>query len=320
MLRLHDAAMPGAACGMVWAAAALVGLAVALLATASHAGGGGADGPRPQLLIVADETKPMEVLAGFLRQHAKYDVRIVDQKDLPADLATRPAVFMYIHGRMTAATEKALVAYATGGGRLVILHHGIASARVANPDWLRMTGIHISPASDPNCPWRVVPNTTFTLVNLNPRHYITSHGVQYDRLAEYRSSDSPARAGKWAALDLPNTEVFLNQQFTDGREKTVLFGFHCVDPQTGKTYMQDRAGWYKPAGEGWVLYLQPGHAASDFQNRDYCQIVWNCLTWRPDMTPARQEAGVRTPASQPASQAASQAGSKMALVGRGPHP
>ncbi|MBM4017698.1 MAG: ThuA domain-containing protein [Planctomycetes bacterium] len=247
-------------------------------ATAREEGGG-------RVLIVADERPQMEVLAGFLRAEGRYETRIADQKDLPADLGVHAAVFMYVHSKFLPEPEKALIRYAAEGGRLVVLHHGMASARAGNPDWLRMAGIRIAPRTDAKHPWRVVGQTTHTLVNLQPRHYITSRGVRYDRTVRYRSSDEPSAEGEFPGLDLPNTEVFLNQQFTDGREKTVLFGSMCTDPQTGETIMQDRGGWYKPAGKGWLFYLQPGHAESDFRNLNYCRIILNCLTWQP---PAEQ--------------------------------
>jgi hypothetical protein len=222
----------------------------------------------------------------FLRREGGFDIRRIDQKDLGGDLRACHAVFMYIHGPFDAAAEKVLIEYVTGGGRLVVLHHGIASARVRNPDWLRMAGVAISPRDDPKHPWRVIGQTTHTLVNLQPGHYITSHNVTYGRTVEYVSSDAPGPAVKRPALDLPNTEVFVNQQFTDDPRKTVLFGSMCIDPQTGQTIMQDRGGWYKPAGSGWLFYLQPGHAESDFRERNYCQIILNCLTWPPGAGPS----------------------------------
>ncbi|MCX7044168.1 MAG: ThuA domain-containing protein [Candidatus Sumerlaeota bacterium] len=229
---------------------------------------------------MADETKPMQILAAFLRDEAKYDPQIIEPARLESNLAPYAAVFMYIHGPMDARVEKILADYARGGGRLVILHHGLASARMKNPEWLRLTGIRISPRDDPKTPWRVVSETTFSLVNLNPTHYITSHNVEYSGRVEYQSADTSGPA-QFPVLDLPKTEIFLNQQFTDGREKTVLFGFRGVDPKTGELFMQDRGGWLKPTDRGWVFYLQAGHAESDFRNRNYCQIIWNCLTWKP---------------------------------------
>ena len=126
-----------------------------------------------------------------------------------------------------------------------------------------------------------MPNTTFTLVNLNPGHFITSHNVEYNRRVVYRSSDAPSQPRTFDAIDFKDTEVFLNQQFTDGRTKTVLFGFSCTDPQTGQTHNQDRGGWYKRANKGWVFYFQPGHTVADFENPVYRQIILNSLIWKP---------------------------------------
>ena len=260
----------------------LVALALALAAP-GRAGEAGA--PR-RLLIVADEPRPMQVLAEFLKSEGGGAGPIVDQKDLPADVAGYDAVFMYIHGPMTPATERALVDYARGGGRLVLLHHAVASARVNNPEFLRLVGIYMAPRDDPRLPWRVIEGIPYALVNLQLRHYITTHKVAYDRTVEYLSSDAPSAAGPFPAIELAGTEVFLNQQFTDGREKTVLAGFRIVDPKSGAVIMQDRAAWYKPAGKGWVFYFQPGHRAEDFANRNYAQMILNCLTWKPGMEPA----------------------------------
>lgn len=235
----------------------------------------------PQLLIVADQLAPMEVLADGLRKNGPYNVKYIQQNDLDSDLSQYHAVFMYIHNKMAPQTEKILIDYATGGGRLIILHHGIASARVNNPDWLKLTGIYLAPRNDKERPWKVISNTTHTIVNLHPNHYITSHKVKYERQIEYQPSDHPSIAKKYPAIDLHDTEVFLNQQFTDGREKTILLGFHCTDPKTNKTYMQDRAGWYKKTKKGWLFYLQPGHKKQDFQNKSYLQIILNTLSWKP---------------------------------------
>ena len=266
-------------------------IALALVVTAGPASPGQAR-PGGRVLIVADEREPMDALAEALRAKGRYQVQYVEPKALPRDLGDCAAVFMYIHGAMTRPTEKALIAYANGGGRLVILHHGIASGRIRNPDWLRLTGIHIAPRNHPKYPWKVLGNTAHTLVNLQPRHYITSHNVTYDRTVEYQSSDWPSLPGRYPALEMKNTEVFLNQHFTDGREKTVLFGFLARDA-AGTTIMQDRSGWYKPAGKGWVFYLQPGHRAADFRNVAYCQIILNCLSWQPGTPLADKPAGVK---------------------------
>jgi hypothetical protein len=76
---------------------------------------------------------------------------------------------------------------------------------------------------------------------------------------------------------LASTEAFVNQLFTDGRRKTVLFGFRVtVD---GKTVMQDRGGWLMPAEKGWVVYIQQGHRPEDYQNPCLRQIALNAIEW-----------------------------------------
>ena len=262
---------------------------IAAVAWRAFAAERGAPGKPAELLILADEPEPMAALAEFLRGEAGYKVRYVDSKDAPPDLSPFAAVLMYIHRPIRPDVEKAMIAYTNAGGRMLVLHHGLASAKMRNPAWMRLAGMYIAPRNDPNHPWRVIDETTHTLVNLRPGHYITSHKVKYDREVEYVSSDAPSRPAKLPALDFKNTEVFLNQHFTDGRAKTVLFGFRCEREGGGKAIMQDRGGWYKRAGRGWLFYLQPGHTASDFRNPNYRQIIRNCLTWRPGLEPAAPE-------------------------------
>lgn len=232
-----------------------------------------------RILLVADERPPMNVLADFLRNEGGFEVEYVEQDALADDLTGCRAVFMYIHGAMKERTERILIDYAIGGGRLIALHHGIASARVNNPAWLKLAGILINPRDHAAAPWRVVGNTTHTIVNLQPGHYITSHRVVWPQAIEYTPSDEPSAMQKLPAIALADTEVFLNQHFTDGRVKTVLLGVHCTDPVTGQIIMQDRGGWYKPAGRGWLFYFQAGHKAADFANRNYAQILLNAVQY-----------------------------------------
>jgi type 1 glutamine amidotransferase len=231
------------------------------------------------VLLVADDQSPMHALVEALTPRGRFEYRIVTPSEIPPVLAGYHAVFMYIHGPMDHAIEDVLIEYARQGGRLIILHHGIASARRNNPDWLDLTGIRMLSADAPAGAWRVIHNTTHTVVNLAPGHFITTHNVSYDRQVAYLSSDQPSVEATFPAFDLPDTEVFLNQHFCDGRTKTVLFGFRCTDPQTGRTFMQDRSGWLKPAGAGWVFYYQPGHKSQDFQHPAYLQVLFNTLIW-----------------------------------------
>jgi len=99
--------------------AVLCGILIALaLAVTSGPVSRGRVRPGGRVLIVADDKEPMDTLAEALREKGRYHVKYVEPKALPRDLRDYAAVFMYIHGRMTRPVEKALVAYATGGGRL----------------------------------------------------------------------------------------------------------------------------------------------------------------------------------------------------------
>ena len=231
------------------------------------------------VLIVADELPQMKRLVEVVERKGSVRFDLVQPADLPESLGPYDVVAMFIHKVLDTRTEQALIGYASSGGRLLVLHHGIASAKNANPLWLAFLGIHIEPREGSNRPWRVVAHTTHTVVNLRPAHFITSNGIDYEREVAYKSCDDPSRPSSFSAFDLPDTEIFLNQHFTDGRSKTVLYGFLCTDPESGETFMQDRAGWIKPAGKGMVIYLQPGHSAHDFDHPVFSQVVHNCLVW-----------------------------------------
>ena len=233
------------------------------------------------VLIVADEWPQMDVLADYLHGKGGYDIEKVEQDELPTDLSGYDGVFQFVHGTLKDGPAQALMDHAENGGRLIVIHHGISSAKTKTKGWLSFLGMELDRSTNAKHPYGWVHGVSLTLVNLNPNHYITSHNVTYQREIEYQSSDQPSKPVELPALEFRNTEVFLNHQFADGRAKTVLFGFHYKDPKSGKVYMQDRSGWFKRAGRGHVFYFQPGHAVSDFENRDYCQILLNCLTWNP---------------------------------------
>lgn len=230
------------------------------------------------LFMIADEWEPLIGLREFLETLGH---KVEAFTDLPPfrSFTAFDAGFMYFHRTMNAELERGLVDYVHHGGRLVALHHGLASAKVHNPAWMELAGLHIEPR-DARChPWRVISGVTHWLVNLCPGHYITTHYVEYDRSVRYTSSDAPSLPGMFPALELPHTEVFVNQHFTGGRSRTVLFGSMCRDPDSGAMIMQDRGGWLRPAGAGVLIYLQPGHAPADFAHAGFLQVLSNCLTW-----------------------------------------
>ncbi len=248
-------------------------LLLALLwpATASAAG--------PRVYIVHDEVEPMEVLATTL-ETAGYTASVEEQAPFVDRLrkVVPEAVFMYVHGDTSSGVEIDLINYTAKGGRLIILHHGIASAKVRSERWLPFLGIAILPRDHATHPWRVLRGDV-QVVNLQPGHYVTTHNVEYPDRVSYRPSDEPSTEQDLESFTLPDTEMFLNQRFTDGRRKTVLLGSQVV--VEGKTYAQDRAGWMMPRGSGHVFYFQQGHRAEDFQNPTFVQILLNAVSWKP---------------------------------------
>lgn len=245
-----------------------------------------ATGAAPRkVLIVCDEMPQMEALAKFLRHEGGYETQIAAQEDCPENLSQYRGVFNFVHRPLTEQVEDRLIAYALAGGRLITLHHGISSSKMLNEKWLPFCGVALFRKERDEGGWSVLGNITAELVNLRPGHYITWHKVTYEGATTYTPSDSPSTEQECPVLRFPRSEVFLNQHFTDGREKTVLFGVKGNDPETGEVYLQDRGGWFQQKGKGWAFYFQMGHATSDFQKHSYCQILLNCLEW--DASPTR---------------------------------
>ncbi|MBN2328041.1 MAG: ThuA domain-containing protein [Candidatus Omnitrophica bacterium] len=234
------------------------------------------------VLIVADEWPQMEILGDFLHENGGLEVEKAEQNQMPESLSSYRAVFMFIHGAMEREAGLRMIEYAESGGRLIVMHHGISSKKRLVPEWLDMLGVHLpTKEEEPEEFYTWIHNVDYYLVNLQPKHYITSHKIDWPTQTEYRSSDFPSRSVSQPAWNIINSEVFINHNFKDGREKTVLCGFKYKDPESGEWIMQDRGAWYKPAGRGWVFYFQPGHTPVEFQERNYCRMIMNCLTWQP---------------------------------------
>jgi type 1 glutamine amidotransferase len=229
--------------------------------------------------IVHDTPAPMQTLAAGL-QKLGYDIRLEQQPAFRTHMRSihAKALFMYVHDTFDADVEQALIEWTENGGRLIVLHHGMASARMRNAHWPDFMGVRILARDDAQYPWKVFRGT-FQVVNLRPDHWITSNGVDWPKKTRYGPSDSPSSAQELPSFDLPDTELFHNQLFTDGRRKTVLLGMK--GEVEGRTIMQDRAGWLMPAGKGWVIYFQMGHEARDFENASYLQMIVNALEWKP---------------------------------------
>ncbi len=234
-----------------------------------------------RVLIIQDELPQMKVLAGHLETEGRLECEIVDQQHVPDDLSDYTAVIVYIHGDVLESAEVAFIEYTKDGGRCICLHHTISRSHGQNKYLFDFMGVHLKsgPVEEGGYTW--IHGATLTLVNLNPTHYITSVKVNWGEEIPYTPSDSPSVEGMYPSISLPNSEVYLNHGFKDGREKTVLCGFKYEDPETGRVWMQDRGAWLKPVEEGMLVYFQAGHAATDYENPNVAQMILNAIRWDP---------------------------------------
>ena len=241
----------------------------------------GVSGPagRAGVLIIQDERPQMDVLAKFLTEKGKLPVTIADQKSMPTDLSPYKAVIIFIHKELYEPAEQAIIDYTKAGGRLVCLHHSISSGKAKNKFYFDFLGVQLSKGSMKEGGY-AYKASNWTLVNLNSKHYITNHNIEWKDQVTYTSSDQPAAEKSYPCIRLKDdSEVFINHRFTDGRDKTVLCGLIYTDKATGTTYMQDRGGWIKSQGKGTIVYLMPGHCISDYQNEHVTQMILNAVTW-----------------------------------------
>jgi hypothetical protein len=244
---------------------------------------------RDSVLIVQDEMPALKVLGRFLEDQGELNITIVDQAHLPQDLSPFGAVIGYIHKGLEESVEVAIIDYTKQGGRYIALHHSISSGKAQNKyyfDFLGMQLDHPKQSRNPVKPgegyaWVEGENIVLTLVNLNPGHYITSHKVPWDKAISYRSSDGPSAEKPYPSIALPDSEVYMNHKFTDGRQKTVLCGFKFFDKRNNTLFMQDRAVWLKQYGKGDIVYLMPGHKPSDYENQSISQMILNAIQWTP---------------------------------------
>ena len=232
------------------------------------------------VLIIQDERPQMDVLAKFLTEKGKLPVKIIDQQSLPKQLSEYKAVIVFIHRDLHEKTERAIIEYTKAGGRLIALHHSISSKKAENKFYFDFLGmqLHKGPMEDGGYAWKA---SNWTLVNINPKHYITNHKIDWYDKVTYTSSDKPAVEKSYLGINLKDdSEVFINHRFTDGRQKTVLCGLIYTDKASDKTYMQDRGAWIKRQGKGTIVYLMPGHCVSDYQNENIAQMVLNAINWQ----------------------------------------
>lgn len=235
-------------------------------------------GPR-KVLIVQDELPQMAVLAEFLRETGHLSVTIMDQQSLPEDLSEYQAVVVFIHRDLEARTEQSIIHYTKNGGKLICLHHSISSKKALNRFYFDFLGIRLDKGSMETGGYKWIASN-WSLVNLNSQHFITNSDVNWDETIVYTPSDYPSTEHVYPSITLQDdSEVFINHKFTDGREKTVLCGIVYHDAETNKTYMQDRGAWIKKQDKGTIVYFMPGHAVSDYENKNISQMILNAIRW-----------------------------------------
>jgi hypothetical protein len=230
-----------------------------------------------QVLIVADEMPAMEVLAKGLQDLEGISSTIVEQSRMPASLSGYQAVIVYIHKDLLAAPEQAFIDYTRQGGKLLVLHHSISSVKRSNEQWFDFLGVDLLRKDVNEGGYKFKEGVAMQMVNLAPRHFITSHKVRYDQKFRYKK-ESTGKEKLLPGFSLADTEVYLNHVYL--RPRTILLGFRYTD-ENGKVWMQDRSAWCMPAGKGWVFYAQPGHTARDFAHPVYARILANAVIYRP---------------------------------------
>ena len=228
------------------------------------------------VLIVADEFPAMEVLAAKLKAAEGIDSKIVKQTEIPADLAQFRAMVVYIHGDIKDPAEKTFINFARNGGRLILLHHSISSGKRRNQYWTPFVGVELPYGEFETGGYRWIDPVKLDIVNLAPEHYVTTHKIEYGLKFLYSRSDIKGREKQYDGFHLEETEVYLNHVFLEPHQ--ILLGLKYKDENTGKTFMQDRAGWYKRAGKGHLFYFMEGHSVKEFQNPVYSQMVVNAVT------------------------------------------
>jgi hypothetical protein len=231
---------------------------------------------RADVLFVADEFPAMQLVADKLKDAEKINSKVVAQNELPENLSSFETVVVYIHGALSEKAESAFISYTTNGGKLVVLHHSISSGKRKNANWFSFLGVSLLEKDVSEGGYKWIDKINWELVNLNPTHFIMTNKVTYPTNISYVITNSVER--RLPGFSLANSEVYLNHVHTEPR--TLLMGFKYTDAPSGKTYMQDRAGWIKSAGKGQIIYLMPGHTVGDFENSAYGRIVLNAVIYK----------------------------------------
>jgi hypothetical protein len=226
------------------------------------------------VLFVADEIPAMEYLSQRLQSESRLSSLVTDQGRMPKELGSFRAVVVYIHKDLEAAAERSFIDYANAGGRLVLLHHSISSGKRQNKDWFRFLGVALPEEDVDRGGYKWIEGVTAQWVDLSSTWVMTNQ-VKYSEAIAYPKENDTNRFASLPAFTLTGTEVYLNHVLTGPR--TRLMGLKFTDPKTGKTWIQETAGWTRSSGQGRVVYFMPGHTVHDFEDSTYGRIVVNAL-------------------------------------------
>lgn len=230
---------------------------------------------KADILIVADEFPAMRALADYIKTNANINSEIIDQTKIPDNLQKYEAVIVYIHRNLNESAEKAFIDYTTSGGKLIPLHHSISSGKKKNKYWFDFLGVDLPAGDVDSGGYKWIEGVELDIVNIAPGHFITSNNTTYLQKIQY---ELDGKTVTLPAFHLTDSEVYINHVLKSDQKK--ILGYKYTDKTTGKTYMQQHAGWIKKAGKGLIIYLMPGHSVRDFQNKTYAQIVLNAVLYK----------------------------------------
>ncbi len=230
-----------------------------------------------RVLIVADEIPAMEALAKQFKALTGAESKIVKQADMPASVGEFSTIVVYVHRELFEGPEKAILTRTREGGKLIVIHHSISSGKRKNKEWLPSFRVTLPTEKLEAGGYGYYAPATFEVVNLAPKHPITTRGVKYEKKVKFALNGAGPEK-ECDAFTVPDSEIFLNHKLEGPR--TSLLGLKWTDPRSGKSYMQDTAGWHIQLGKGSVFYFMPGHRVEDFAMQPYVQILANTLRYR----------------------------------------
>ena len=124
-----------------------------------------------------------------------------------------------------------------------------------NPKWLDFVGIELFPRDHKQYPWAVLNDTTHTIVNLCPGHFLTSNRMNYEKTTSFYSEYDTTYRGVYESFDLYRYDLASGDvaRLTDAGtgDTTIMCGLSPDDSQLyyGQTRKQrSEAGLWRVQG------------------------------------------------------------------------